>query len=133
MEGNMRIITSGRYDPPHLGHFCNIARIYYDPPFHDSKNKMTVFLLDYPERRYPVNYCGQALKEAVYEISPNIEVRINKTHFGKISKEELDKIDFDLYCGGNLSVLSHLEKMGVNVKYFERAYNFEASKYPNPE
>ena len=119
------ILFSARMDPVHPGHIITIQRLL------KKCQKVHVVILDYPERRYPVCYCVDILKE-VFEGFP-VEVSVNNVHFGKITAEQLKEFDFDLYATGNLLVLRHIEKMGFPVIYCDRAYLYEASKIPLPE
>ena len=88
-------------------------------------------MLDYPERTYPVCYCVDIFEEA-FEGLP-VEIVVNNDHFGEITKEQLNKFNFSVYAGGNLKVLRHIEKLGFDVLYCDRAYMYEASKIPLPE
>lgn len=129
-ECNLRAITSGRFDPPHLGHYLTIDKIAKEFP------DLKVFVLDYPGRRFPVSYIKEIFEE-LFE-GTNVKIIINKIHFGKIEKWQIERFDkmykspFDIYCGGNLVVLRHLEEMGVKTKYFDREYQFAASEYSDP-
>ena len=109
-------------DPPHPGHICTILRLL------KQFDKCLVVVLDYPERRFPLSYTLPILKEIV-ENKP-VEVITNTKHFGKISAEELSKFSFDVYAAGNLQVLRHIESLGFNTIYVERAYAYSASKIP---
>jgi len=128
MENNLIALTSGRYDPPHLGHLCNILRIFHSP----GVDTLKVVILESDKRRYPISYCFVILFEILHSFFPKIQLITNKIHFGEITKEELGKYEFDVYCGGNHKVLKHIENLGFKTAYFERAYDFSASKYPDP-
>jgi len=119
------VLFSGRFDPPHCGHIASVKRLL------KKCQKVIVVLLDYEERRYPVCYCVDVLEE-VFEGFP-VEVLVNNVHFGEITKEQLKEFNFDAYCSGNLSVLRHIEKLGFDAIYWDRAYMYEASKIPLPE
>lgn len=54
------------------------------------------------------------------------QIVVNKDHFAEISKEQLSKYTFDVYCSGNQKCLKHIEDLGYNVEYVERAYDYEA-------
>ena len=88
-------------------------------------------MLDYPERKFPVCYCVDIFEE-IFEDCP-VEIIVNNVHFGEITKEQLKEFNFDIYAAGNLKVLRHIEKLGYDVIYCERAYSYEASKIPLPE
>ena len=88
-------------------------------------------MLDYEERKYPVCYCVDIFEE-IFEDFP-VEIIVNNIHFGEITKEQLEKFNFDVYSAGNLLVLRHIEKLGFDVIYCDRAYLYEASKIPLPE
>ena len=119
------ILFSGRMDPVHPGHIITIKRLL------KKCQKVIVVMLDYPERRYPMAYCMDILKESLDGLP--VEVISNTVHFGKITKKQLSEYDFEVYATGNLIVLRHIEKLGVKVMYCDRAYLYEASKIPMPQ
>ena len=114
-------LISGRYDPTHIGHLITIHRL--------SKEfkKVIVVILDYKEREYPAQYAKQIFNEIFSYSKGNYEIYINNDHFGKITKEKLDKWKFDVYIAGNMAVLKHIESMGYEVKWMDRAYHYEAT------
>ena len=117
----MTALFSGRFDCPHLGHLISILRL--------SKkfNTVIVVILDYPERMFPVEYARTVLCEALSSCVGDVEVFTNSTHFGRITRKELNEWEFDVYCAGNMEVLSHIKSLGVPVQYVERAYEYEAN------
>jgi cytidyltransferase-like protein len=117
----MRCLFSGRFDPPHPGHIASILRLA------DKYDEVVVMMLDYPDRNFPIEYCGKVFSECIER--EKVKISVNKTHFGKISLEEWELFQCDLYAGGNLSVLRHVEKLGIKVHYLERAFEYSASKY----
>lgn len=124
----MKVLTSGRMDPPHPGHYANIIKLAKE------YDEVIVVVLDSPTRRYPICYCMDVLK-CVFDALPlKVKFFVNKIHFGEITREELEKLPaFDVYSGGNLKVLKHLEDIGVNVKFIDRSYYYEASKIEMPK
>jgi cytidyltransferase-like protein len=117
----VRVIFSGRFDPPHPGHIAQIIRLCRK--FED----VVVVTLDYEGRTFPINYVDRVFVECLEKYP--VEFLYNTTHFGEITKEELDVYRGDIYAGGNLKVLRHIESLGMKVTYIERAFDYEASKY----
>ncbi len=113
----MKILFSGRFDPPHPGHIAQIMRL-------EEKGRVVVVILDYPERDYPIAYVIEIFKEILKK--HNVEIKANNDHFGEITREQLDKFDCDLYAAGNLKVLKHIENIGFPVIYCERAYQYSS-------
>lgn len=84
-------------------------------------------ILDYPDKRYPICFVEKVMRESLEGL--DVEILVNTTHFGEITKEELKQFgDFDKYAGGNLDVLKHLESLGVKCEYWPRSYAYAASK-----
>lgn len=125
MEFNMIALFSGRFDPPHPGHIIQVLRLL------KKYNKVILVILDSKERFFPISYCVPIFKEIF--LDKNVEVESNLTHFGEITKEELGMFNFDVYVSGNLKVLRHIETLGRDVEYIERAYDYAASKYSREE
>ena len=119
----MKVLTSGRFDPPHLGHIVSLLKIAKE---YDS---LTIVVLDQEERSYPISYVDAIFKETFKYVNHKINVIYNVTHFGELTKEELDSFGCDLYCGGNLQVLKHIENLGFKTKYHERSFDYNASDY----
>ena len=113
----MRSLFSGRFDPPHPGHIASILRL-------EKKGPVTVVILDYPERSYPLEYVRTIFSE-IFE-KHDIKVVTNKTHFAEIDKKEFLSFKCDKYASGNLTVLKHIEELGVPVIYCDRAYEYSA-------
>ena len=114
-------LISGRYDPLHVGHVATIHRLARE------FEKVIIVILDYKEREYPAKYVKQILDEILSYSVGNYEIYINTTHFGKITKEELDVWNFDVYVAGNMQVLKHIESMEYRIKWMDRAYHYEAT------
>jgi len=124
---NDTALTSGRYDPLTPGHICSILRIA------KRHKKIVVVVLDYPERRFPVDYTMTVLHELFERaVAFKLEFVVNDVHFGKISKDELLSYGADVYYGGNHRVLRHIEQLGFPVHYMERAYDYSARDIPLP-
>lgn len=121
----MKVLFSGRFDPPMVSHVCTIKRLLKE------YGQVEVVLLKYPERRWPSSYCWQIFKE-IFE-GQAVSIKINDTHFAEITEDELNKFTFDIYASGNHKVLKHIEKFNIPVLYVERAYDYHASMYPDPE
>ena len=114
-------LISGRYDPVHIGHIVTIHRLARE------FDRVIVVILDYPEREYPAKYVGQIMTEVLCGSRGSFDICVNNTHFGKITREELDEWDFNVYVAGNMQVLKHIESMGYDVKWMDRAYHYEAT------
>ena len=121
MANGIRVLFSGRFDPPHPGHIAQIIRLA------KQYRHVVVVMLDYPERDYPIDYCLKVFQECLQDWP--VEIITNKTHFAKITKEDWESYLCNVYAGGNLQVLRHIEKLGISVTYIERAFNYSASKY----
>jgi len=123
----MKALTSGRYDLPHPGHIANLFKIVRE------NINLLVVVLDYPERSCPVSYAIKVFQEIFDYTHYKIRFISNKTHFGQITKEELINYDCNLYCGGNLEVLKHIENLGFKTKYYERSFDYNARDYKRLE
>ena len=123
----MRVLTSGRWDPPHPSHFCNLIKIA------EKYGPLTVVLLDYPKRRFPICYCLNVFNKVLNRTSLDIKFIVNKVHFGKVTIEELNSYGCGIYVGGNLKVLRHIETLGFPVEYIERSFEYTASEIPFPD
>lgn len=115
------VLFSGRFDDVHKSHIASIQRLG------QKYKKVVVVMLDHREQYYPVTYRMQALVEILGNSKGNYEVVVNKVHFGEITKEELDAFGVDVYAGGNLKVLKHIESLGMECIYVERAYEDHAT------
>jgi len=127
LKPKKKALTSGRYDPPHPGHIINL--IYIAKRYGSVK----CVVLDSEKRRYPMSYCIQIMNAILKELPFEIELKVNKTHFSEVTKEELDACDCEIYVGGNLNVLRHIELLGMRTDFIDRAYYYEAGKIPLPE
>ncbi len=117
----MKAIFSGRFDPPHPGHIAQIIRQARE------YEHVNVVVLDYPTRSFPVGYVCEIFSEILSD--RNVSVYSNKTHFGEINIEEIKEIGGDIWLGGNLKVLRHMERIGFPSQYIPRVFEYEASKY----
>lgn len=122
----MRALTSGRFNPPHDGHMTMLKRLT------KKFDMVRVVILDYPERDFPICYCKQVFEE-IFEDNKKIEFLVNNTHFGRITIKEIESYGCDIYLGGNLKVLRHIEKLGFPCEYVERAFEYSASHYKRPD
>jgi glycerol-3-phosphate cytidylyltransferase-like family protein len=123
----LKALTSGRFDPPHPGHIINLLNIA------KKFESVKCVVLSSDTRRYPMSYCLQILDKILTHLPFDIELKANKTHFAEITKEELDAFDCDIYVGGNLKVLKHIESLGMKTSFIDRSYYYEANKIPLPE
>jgi len=119
------VVFSGRFDPVHPGHIVQVKRLL------QKFTQVKVVILDYEERRFPLNYVENIFNEIFDD--DFVQIISNKTHFGEITLEEFKMFNANSYAGGNLKVLRHMEKLGVKVVYCERALEYSARDYPNPE
>jgi phosphopantetheine adenylyltransferase len=115
------VLFSGRFDDFHKSHIATIQRLG------QKYKKVLVVILDHPEQYYPVTYRKQAIVEILGNSRGSYEVSVNSIHFGEITKEELDKFGADVYASGNLKVLKHIENLGMECLYVERAYEDHAT------
>ena len=92
-------------------------------------------ILDYPDRKWPIAYTLQRFEEIFNNMSNlNVEFIVNQTHFGKITKEEIEQFrPFDYYSAGNIPVLRHVESLGIPCYYSDRAYWDQARNMVIPE
>jgi cytidyltransferase-like protein len=120
-NGLKTVLFSGRFDNVHPGHIATIQRLG------QIYKKVIVVILDYSEQKYPVYYRAKILSEILSSSKGDYEIHINSDHFAKISKKALSRWKFDVYAAGNLDVLMHIEKLGYEVLYVDRAYDFSAS------
>lgn len=118
----MKVLYSGRFDPPTPSHIVQILRLYR------KYGHVKVVMLGVG-RRYPVTYCKQIFNE-IFKNYKRIEIMVNITHFGKITKKAVEGYGCNLYVAGNMDVLNHMEKIGVDCEYIERAYDYAASDIP---
>lgn len=119
------VVFSGRFDPPHPGHLATVKRLL------KKFGYVNIVILDYLERDYPLNYVKGIFRE-MFEGS-QVNVMANRTHFGEMTKDEWDGFKADYYAAGNLKVLRHMERIGANCYYVERAYEYTASDYKRLE
>ena len=116
----MIALFSGRFDRPHSGHIVQLVRLgkIYD--------KVIVPVLDYPEQKYPVQYRVQILRDAVGDYD-RFYIFANKEHFAKITLEQIEQYEFDIYISQNIECLRHIESLGYKIKYVDRAYDYSSS------
>lgn len=117
------ILFSGRFDKPHTGHIITIQRLG------KVYGKVIVVILDYPKQKFPIQMRHDILKEALENSRGNYEIITNKIHFGELTKEDLKDLPaFDIYGGGNVEVLRHIQNLGVKIKFVPRFPFYSASK-----
>jgi len=121
------VLFSGRFDPVHPSHICTIIRLA------KKFGAVKVVMLNYKERRFPVDYCLQVFQEIFEEIKLDVRFDVNTIHFGQITRQELIDFDCDIYAAGNHNVLRHIENLGFPAVYVERAYEYYASDIKLPE
>jgi phosphopantetheine adenylyltransferase len=117
------VLFSGRFDPPHPGHIAQVMRLL------STYARVKVVVLDYPDRRFPHTYVKHVFDEVLNTSKWPIDIVTNKTHFAKITLEELKSFECDIYAAGNMEVLKHIEQLGFPCIYVERAFDYSASKY----
>jgi hypothetical protein len=122
MENRMICCFSGRFDRPHIGHGIQIMRLG------QRFNKVLVPVLWTPSQKYSVNYRVQILKALLKNAKGEYDVFVNETHFAHITKEECEKMGFDIYVSQNLECLKHIESLGYPVEYVDRAFDYSASE-----
>lgn len=119
---NQIALFSGRFNVPHPGHFASIIRLA------DQFGRVKVVILDYPERTTTIDYALKVFKEIFDHNKLNVSFHVSPIHFGFITRDEIEKFrPFDIYASGNMSVLVHVESIGIKTHYIERAYNYRAS------
>lgn len=116
------VLASGRFDPPHLGHLASMQRLG------KQFKKVIVVVLDHEGQKYSPQYRAQILKEVLNNSEGTYEVVINKDHFGQISKEAAAQYGKYVYASGNLECVKHMDELGYECLYIDRAYNYEASE-----
>ena len=116
------ILFSGRYDRPHCGHVATLQRLGR------QYKKVIVVVLRYDGEEYPATYRLSVLKSILDNSYGCYEVYINREHFAKITRQQIDRHGwkFDVYGAGNHEVLKHMEKLGYQVEYVERAFDYDA-------
>jgi len=128
-RNNEIVLFSGRFNPPHPGHFASIIRL--------SKifKTVKVVILDYPNRKWPIKYCLNVFQEIFAPMEKvNPRFIVNVVHFGVIKEGQLEQFKpFHVYAAGNLSVLRNFERLGVPVFYLERAFLYSASEIKLPK
>lgn len=123
---SVKLLYSGRFDPPHLGHLCTVLRRMEE----NDIDEMVIVILDYPERVNSPVKVKQAFKEilALTDYSNQVTIQINDTHFGEITKEELMGYGCDVYLAGNDKVLTHVNNLGcIKVIAIDEPYGFHSS------
>lgn len=120
----MRALISGRFDPPHCGHVKTILDIG------DTHGNVTVVVLDHEGQKFESWYRAQILREILERDHRGAyTITVNTTHFGNITKEELDSYGCEVYCGGNEEVNERIKSLGMTVINVPRSYDFSASTY----
>jgi hypothetical protein len=118
----MTLLFSGRWDRPHFAHAITFKRLA------EQYDTIKLVLLNYAEQEYSVAYRKQLLEEITAGMKGNFEIYVNCTHFGKITRQELEIFQpWDVYGSGNMEVLLHIEKLGYKTVYVERAYDYAAT------
>lgn len=115
------VVFSGRFDPLHPGHIATMMRLS------KKYDIVKMVILNHPERSYPASYIKQVCDE-IFE-GTNVRICINKTHFAELTLEEWNYFGGSVYAAGNLQVLKHIESLGIECIYVDRAYDFSASHY----
>jgi len=117
----MKMLFSGRFDRPHLGHIITISNLM------QNFDEVLVVVLDYKEQHHSVIRRVRILCDGLRYVNGTVDVISNKNHFGEITKEELDKLPaFDIYGSGNQDVLEHMRNF-CKAHYVPRYPEFAAS------
>lgn len=121
-------VFSGRFDPPHLGH-TNTISVLAEP-----NDFVIVPILDYNGR---VLISAEDAKQIFENVFKNICIKnvlfiVNNIHFGKITmdqyKEMITGCGFDynkcdvIYWSGNISVIDHMNSIGIRNVPIERSF-----------
>ena len=126
-------LFSGRFVPPHLGHFATILDLL------KRYSKVIVPILDYKERN---SVCPARVAKIIMDyffdvtLSPiirnRVNVIINRSHFGKITKAQIKREvpRFDVYIAGNMAVLKHMKKLGYKSRFQPRGPILLKKKLP---
>lgn len=117
----LRCLFSGRFDRPHCGHIRQIQEL--------GKRfaHVCVVILDHEEQVYPVRYRQQILRDILAGCVGSYSVHINRTHFSQITKQAADEFGCEIYAAGNMEVLKHMERIGYDTLWLDRAYDYEAT------
>ena len=121
-----KVLFSGRFDPFHVGHLRTVQLLA-------RKYDVLVVVLDYHKQRFPICYRLTAMRETIGTLIGNVQIECNKTHFGKLHKDEWELWGCDLYAAGNFEVLNHMESIGVRCIYVDRPYQISARYYDKPQ
>jgi len=119
-----RVLFSGKFSPPHPGHICQIIRLA------KKYGEVCVVILDYPERRFSMEYTKAIFNEIFDQIDLDVTITSNQTHFAQITKEEFESFECDIYASGNQKVLRHIEILGFPCIFVETAYQYSARDIP---
>lgn len=124
----MTVLFSGRFCPPHPGHFATIIRLA------EKFGAVKVVMLDYKERDFSVDECLEAFNETFRVIPLDVTFHVNKTHFAKITRSEIDEFrPFDIYCAAeNFEVLEHIASIGIQTYSMKRSL-FYSARYYKPD
>ena len=117
-----KVLFSCRCDPPHCGHIKTLIDLG------KTFKEVVVIVLDHPEQRFPAMYRAQILCDILKNCKGNYDVRVNKTHFAKVTSAELVQYEPFVYASGNMECLKHIESLGHKILYTNRAYDYEASE-----
>lgn len=127
MENGIAIF-SGRFDPPNLGHILTIGWLL------NRYDRVIIPILDYPEREINSGIALDifiTLFELLFCNKERLHITINKTHFGKITEDEIRVMCWNctrisdmskfVYVGGNKEVNDHISNLDfIKVKYMPR-------------
>lgn len=115
------ILFSGRFDRPHVGHIETIGKLGKE------YEKVIVVILDYEKQRYIAEYRFHIMWSILEKLSGNYELHVDPNHFATIGKDALGVYQFDVYGSGNHECLAHIKKLGHNVVYVPRSFDYEAN------
>jgi len=122
------VLFSGKFSIIHPGHMATIMKLAR------NYGSVKVIILDYPERKTTIDYALRVFKSIFDNTVLDISFFVSPIHFGSITRSEIDEFKpFDLYASGNMSVLKHIEEVGVPTIYEQRSFSYEASKIELPE
>lgn len=120
----MRALISGRFDPPHCGHIRTIQKLG------ERFALVVVVVLDDDTEDSPAWYRMMVLRDILDSSDGHYNVISNRTHFSKITREEIESYRCDVYCGGNDEVNRHI-RIGLRfpVEELKRSYGYSATAY----
>lgn len=124
MQKGKVILFSGRFDPPHLGHFITIANLT------ERYQCVIVVVLDQPGADYSTAYRLRFLGDALSILGARVRLCAWPHHFARVSKKALRDFPYawDVYGSGNDECLKHMAKLGYPTEYVPRSGEYAATQ-----